>query len=260
MSDAITIPTHCAYLPEHSSLIEMKFDLSESGMRRYRRLVSLLVKRRRCIFCGWFGYRFEPFGNEMTYRADALCPICGSLERHRLAVLLLRDRIARGQKTLHVAPEPTMVSWLVSFSSEYLNVDLKNPAMQKMDLTNLELPDRCKTLVWCSHVLDDIPDDRKALSEMFRVLAPGGILVLQVTIGGDTTYEDPSAVTRAERLKKFLWEDHVRLYGRDLQRRVEEQGFKCQILSATDLSSSDQTLYAIDSLLYREVFFCQRPL
>lgn len=196
----------------------------------------------------------------MTYRRDALCPICGSLERHRLAVLLLRDRIARGQRTLHVAPEPTMVPWLVSLSSQYLNVDLNNPAMQKMDLTNLDLADCSKTLVWCSHVLDDIPDDRKALSEIFRVLRPGGILVLQVTIGGDTTYEDPSVVTRAERLEKFLWEDHVRLYGRDLLRRVEEQGFKCQILSATDLSSSDQTLYSVNSPLYREVFFCQRPL
>lgn len=229
-------------------------------MKRFRRVAGLLVKRRRCICCGWFGYRFEPFGNKMTYRLDALCPICGSLERHRLAILLLRDRIARGQKTLHVAPEPTMVPWLVSLSSQYVNVDLNNPAMQKMDLTNLDLPDGCKTLVWCSHVLDDIADDQKALSEIFRVLTPGGMLVLQVTIGGDTTYEDATAVTRAERLEKFLWEDHVRLYGRDLQRRVEEQGFQCQILSATDLSSSDQTLYAVNSPHYREVFFCQRPL
>ena len=190
---------------------KMSSDVLDSNMRRFRRVASLIAKQRRCICCGWFGYRFEPFGNRMTYRPDALCPICGSLERQRLAVLLLRDRIPRGQRTLHVAPESTIVPWLVSLSSEYLSIDLHNPAMQTMDLTNLELPDGCKTLVWCSHVLDDIPDDRKALSEVFRVLAPGGIFVLQVMIGGDVTYEDPSIVTKSDRLQKFLWEDHVRL-------------------------------------------------
>jgi len=153
-----------------------------------------------------------------------------------------------------------MIPWLISRSSEYLNVDLHNPAMRRMDLTNLELPDGCKTLVWCSHVLDDIPDDRKALSEIFRVLAPGGILVLQVTIGGETTYEDSSVVTKADRLQKFLWEDHVRLYGRDLKERIEDRGFECQILSVADLPSSEQTLYSLDSPRYREVFFCRRPL
>jgi len=238
----------------------MKSGLSEINMKRFRRVASLFVKQRRCIFCGWFGYRFEPFGNRMTFRADAQCPICGSLERHRLAVLLLRDRIPAGQRTLHVAPEPTMIPWLVSRSSEYLNVDLHNPAMRRMDLTSLELLDGCKTLVWCSHVLDDIPDDRKALSEIFRVLAPVGILVLQVTIGGETTYEDSSVVTKADRLEKFLWEDHVRLYGRDLKKRIEDQGFECQILSATDLPLSEQALYSVDRPLYREVFFCRRPL
>src|SRR5205807_8227619 len=90
--------------------------------RRLRRLASLLLKQRRCPFCGWFGFRFEPFGNQMTYREDALCPICGSLERHRAAFLLLRDRIPSQQKTLHVAPEPLMVPWLVSRSCEYLNI------------------------------------------------------------------------------------------------------------------------------------------
>jgi SAM-dependent methyltransferase len=233
--------------------------LLKTNMKRFRRLSSLILKRRRCVCCGWVGFRFEPFGNTMTYRPDAQCPICGSLERHRLAVLLLGDRIPQGQRILHVAPERVLVPWLVSLSSEYLNVDLYNPAMKRMDLTNLDLPDRSKTLVWCSHVLDDISDDRKALAEIFRVLAPGGRLVLQVMIGGETTYEDSAVVTKADRLKKFLWEDHVRLYGRDLCQRVEESGFICELLSSGDLPPSDQTLYSIKNPFFREIFFCQRP-
>ena len=83
-----------------------------------------------------------------------------------------------------------MIPWLVSLSCEYLNVDLYHPAMRRMDLTEIDLPDVCKTLVWCSHVLEHIPDDRKALSEVFRILAPGGMLIVQVPIRGETTYED----------------------------------------------------------------------
>jgi len=140
--------------------------------RRVRRLASLLRKERFCPFCGWAGYRFEPFGNVATYRADAQCPLCGSLERHRLAFLLLSSRISRGHRVLHVAPEKTVIPWLVSVSSEYLNIDLYNPAMRQMDLSHLELADCSKTLVWCSHVLEHVPDDRKALSEIYRVLEP----------------------------------------------------------------------------------------
>lgn len=222
--------------------------------RRYRRLASLLVKQRKCPFCGWFGFRFEPFGNKMTYREDALCPICGSLERHRAAFLLLRDRIPLHQKTLHVAPEPLMVPWLVSRSCEYLNIDLHHPAMRQMDLMHLELSSQSKTLVWCSHVLEHVADDRTALAEIFRVLAPGGMLILQVPIRGETTFEDPTVKTESERLEKFLQEDHVRLYGTDLKRRIEESGFLCEMLSTESLPRQDQLLYSVSAPLYREVF------
>ncbi len=226
---------------------------------RVRRFAGLVFKQRRCPFCGWFGYRFEPFGNAMVRRADAQCPICGSLERHRVALLLLRGEIAPGQKVLHVAPEQVMIPWLVSLSCEYLNVDLCNPAMQRMDITTTGLPDGSKTLVWCSHVLEHVPDDRKALSEMFRILAPGGLLVLQVPIGGDKSFEDLSVTSEAERLEKFLQEDHVRLYGRDLKQRVESAGFACEMLTSADLPPAEQALYAIKTPLYREVFLCRKP-
>lgn len=227
--------------------------------RRFRRLASIFVKSRRCPFCGWFGFRFEPFGNRMTHRADAQCPWCGSLERHRTAFLLLRNRLSGGQRVLHVAPESTMIKWLVSLSSEYLNVDLHTPAMRRMDLTSLDLPDRSKTLIWCSHVLEHIPDDRRALSEMFRVLAPGGLMVLQVPIGGQATLEDAAVVDPEARLERYLQEDHVRLYGLDLAMRIEDAGFGCEVLSSERLSPGDQVLHAVRTPLYRHVFLCRKP-
>jgi SAM-dependent methyltransferase len=195
----------------------------------------------------------------MTRRDDAQCPICGSLERHRTAFLLLHDKIPPNQKVLHVAPESLMIPWLVSFSCEYLNIDLCNRAMRQMDLMNIELPNENKTLVWCSHVLEHVADDRRALSEMFRVLAPGGMLVLQVPIRGAATFEDPLATSESERLEKFLQEDHVRVYGLDLKKRVEESGFDCEVLSSASLPLAEQALYSLRTPLYREVFVCRKP-
>lgn len=231
-----------------------------SGLaHKTRRLADLFVKRRRCPMCGWTGFRFEPYGNEATHRTDARCPICGSLERHRLAYLLLKDRIAPAQRVLHVAPERMIVSWLVSLSSEYLNIDLHNAAMQRMDLTRLELGAGSKTLIWCSHVLECIADDQKALSEIYRVLEPGGVLILQVPISGERTYEDANVTSDRDRLKKFLDKNHVRLYGLDLKERIERAGFECDVLQASQLSPDQRVHHAVDAGYYREVFYCRRP-
>lgn len=227
--------------------------------QKLRRLASLAIKQRHCPFCGWRGFRFDPFGNVQAARKDALCPNCGSLERQRTAFVLLRERIPRGQKVLHAAPEPIIVPWLVSISAEYLNVDLTHPAMRQMDLTAIELPSESRTLIWCSHVLEHIVDDRQALAEMFRVLEPGGLLVLQVPIGGDVTHEDPTVTSEADRLRVFLQEDHVRLYGRDLKDRVEAAGFDCELLSVNDLPAADRTLHGLNTQHCREVFLCWKP-
>src|SRR5262249_34169702 len=82
-------------------------------------------------------------------------------------------------------------------------------------------------------------------AEMFRVLAPGGLLILQVPIRGDTTFEDAAVESEAERLEKFLQEDHVRLYGLDLRQRIEKSGFVCETLSTSNLPVADQILYSL---------------
>jgi ubiquinone/menaquinone biosynthesis C-methylase UbiE len=124
---------------------------------------------------------------------------------------------------------------------------------------DMELPDGSKTVVWCSHVLEHVQDDCKALSEIFRVLAPDGMLVLQVPVRGEATFEDATVTSESERLEKFLQEDHVRVYGLDLKKRVEESGFACEVLSTASLPLAEQTLYSLRTLLYREVFVCRKP-
>jgi hypothetical protein len=94
---------------------------------------------------------------------------------------------------------------------------------------------------------------------MFRILAPGGCLVVQVPIGGETTIEDPAVASEEARLARYLQEDHVRLYGRDIAQRIEAAGFVCEMLSSASLSPAEQTLYAVRHPVFRDVFLCRRP-
>ena len=215
---------------------------------------------RQCPCCGWHGFAFDPFGQLSWRRDDAMCPWCKSLERHRLVYLLLKDDLARGGfRTLHVAPELSLQKWLQSVSADYLSIDTNGRAMAVMDLTALDLPDNSRTLVWCSHVLEHVPDDRKAMAEMFRVLAPGGLAVIQVPVDVPKTEEDPALTDPAERLRRFKQEDHVRLYGMDVVDRLKGAGFEVQVRRPQDFSRDVVKRHSLSFRPTNEVFVCRKP-
>jgi SAM-dependent methyltransferase len=153
------------------------------------------------------------------------CPYCFSAERTRLMWLYLEREHPPTGRILHVAPERGIRRRLERMV-EYTPVDLAglNGAI-RADLCDLPFEDRSFDLVICSHVLEHIPDDRKAMSEMRRVLKPGGAALMQHPIGRDTTYENPAVLTPQKRLEHFGQSDHVRIYGRDLLDRLRQAGF-----------------------------------
>lgn len=169
------------------------------------------------------------------------CPICGSLERTRLLYLYLKhctDFLQRPQRVLHFAPEP-MIEKLARpvLGSGYTTADLcPYGLMIKVDITDIQFPDNTFESIICCHVLEHIPDDRKAMRELYRVLKPGGWAILQVPISLvlEKTYEDFSITSEAAREQAFGQYDHVRLYARDYKGRLEEAGFKVTIFRWTD--------------------------
>lgn len=184
---------------------------------------------RLCPCCGHSTQQFAPGGP--SRRPDARCVRCGSLERHRLLWLLLvgRPRLFTG-RVLHVAAEPIIARRLRSTARSYLSIDLAASSDARMDITCLALPEHSQDAVVASHVLEHVPDDRRALQEIRRVLASGGIAVLHVPqdVARESTDEDPDVTDPAERVRRFGQDDHVRLYGRDFVPRVEAAGFRVE--------------------------------
>lgn len=194
------------------------------------RLLGAIGPARTCTVCGATG-RFQ--GTGIPPRFDALCPTCGSFERHRLIALADQELklFKRGQRLLHFAPEACLANYLLSQSVSYRSAD-KEPALygtrtETIDITQMALPDNSFDVVVAAHVLEHV-DDRRALSEMMRILVPAGAAVLMVPIieGWPDTYENPAIVTPSDRLEHFGRHDHLRWYGRDFRKRLANAGFQ----------------------------------
>lgn len=194
-----------------------------------------------CPICRKSFHRFLPFGVEP--RPNAQCPGCGSLERHRLLWLAL-ERFGltpgeAGRRLLHIAPEKCLSTHFRK-SFEYVSIDLEGSrAMMKMDITSLQFPDDHFDAIVCNHVLEHVPDDRAALSELWRVLKPGGWGSIQVPMTDETTVEDPSVTDPLERERRFGQHDHVRSYGTDFRQRLERAGFDVTILPKGELAAGE---------------------
>jgi SAM-dependent methyltransferase len=161
-----------------------------------------------------------------------ICPSCGSGKRHRLMYLFLRDKtnfFTEKLKVLHFAPEHCFYKRFAALPNlDYISADLDSPrAMQKIDMTNIPYPDNTFDVVISSHVLEHVPDDRKAMQELQRVLKPGGWAIHQAPIDytREQTFEDATIVTNEGRLQHFGHIDHKRVYGKDYYRRMESAGF-----------------------------------
>ena len=215
---------------------------------------------RYCPVCRSHLRRFEPFEYRGKTRDVALCPVCGSIERQRLIWLYMNrktDLFEGRKKLLHVAPEKCFSRhFMRSRHIEYLSADLFNRwVMEKMDLTDIHHPDNTFDAILVSHVLQEIPDDRKAIRELFRVCKPGGWAILHQYIDGDRTIE----LDMPHRMKhpEQGLEPALRYYGRDFKDRVESAGFKLRIEAYGDEFDAASRL-RLGFGRERDIYFCQK--
>ena len=215
-------------------------ELEQSAVERWRaeqiryfvsQIRSCTPGAAQCPICGYSGY-FRPSG--WPVRMEAMCPRCGSLERHRTVKLWLdanSDQL-RNKRILHFAAEAAIANVLRPLAAEYVTAEIDGSADLTLDIEQIALPDGRFDVVFCSHVLEHV-DDRKALREIRRILSPRGLAILlipPIVEGWTETYEDPAITTAADRERRFGQADHVRIYGTDFRERVRRAGFSLKVV------------------------------
>ena len=205
---------------------------------------------------------FLPYGYG-NQRNNVLSPSTLSLERHRLlwlflvnetdffqsellsdsnqstsnslnsktkAIQLRNSKTNEPLKVLHFAPEQEFYKRFKKLTNIlYTTTDLLSPlADVKADICNLPFLDNEYDVIFCNHVLEHIPNDTKAMQELFRVLKPNGMAILQIPqdVSRATTFSDDTITNQKERAKIFGQYDHVRVYGRDYFDKLRSIGFK----------------------------------
>lgn len=206
-----------------------------------------------CVLCGNHIRTYRPHGGGHDVldrrkvvggmrRDNDRCPVCHGCDRTRMMMLYLETQAGVGSRpvsVLHVAPDYGLYLWLkcqdgVSYTGSdidagrYRHID----NMKTADLTRAPFDDDSFDIVICSHVLEHVPDDAKAMSELLRVLKPGGhaLLLTPLALDGAGTEEDPTINDPAEQERRFGQWDHVRIYGKeDFLDRLGRAGFEVSV-------------------------------
>ena len=185
--------------------------------------------------------KFLPYGYGKQ-RENALSPSTLSLERHRLMWLFLKDETdfftsKKTLKVLHIAPEQCFLDIFKKQENlDYTTSDLESPiADVKADICDLPFDNNSYDIIFCNHVLEHIPDDTKAMQELYRVLKKGGFGIFQIPqdLSREFTFEDDTITDTKERAEIFGQYDHVRVYGRDYFDKLRSIGFKVDEIDYT---------------------------
>ena len=207
-------------------LKKVKKDLNS----RLFKLQSRGKEQFECSVCNYVG-PFKDVHRATGSRKHAQCPRCYALERHRIQYLvvdrLLKELNTSSMKMLHFAPEAFLRGYFSAKFGQYETADLYlSDVDHRVDLQDLPFADRSYDFVFASHVLEHIPEDTKAISEIRRVLKPSGIAVLPVPLVAMTTIEYPEANPYEEyhvRAPGLDYFDRYRPYFSRIDRVTSEQ-------------------------------------
>jgi glycosyltransferase involved in cell wall biosynthesis len=202
------------------------------------------------------GFKHSAF--EMTSMGTYSCSVCGASDRERLYALFLdtmcRDkRATMPESMIHFAPEQALSKHIrqKQFFASYKTADLSMPGVDHhVDLQALPFDDDSCGFFICSHVLEHVPDDRKAIKELYRITKPGGggLLMAPICTDMEKTREDPSITSESERWRLFGQNDHVRLYSHDdYVARIKESGFFLRQMTQEDFGGDVFRLLGLES-------------
>lgn len=204
--------------------------------------------RVSCSVCGWHGVTFAPSAKPRV--PNRICPNCKSNERYRAFDAWFRAQPWEpGLRILEIAPTHMIEPTARSLGFEYTSLDLHSARARVLgDLCATPFRDGAFDLVVCFHVLEHIPDDLTAMSEIGRILSDRGTAVVVVPWepGRTQTFEVPDA-DPADYQRLYGQSDHVRTYGRDVSNRLTAAGLEVDEKPWSELFTSAQfRRYALD--------------
>lgn len=170
-----------------------------------------------------------------------MCWTCRSLERHRALFLYLQTKRMieqPGMRVLHIAAEQALAPLLTQLGDSYVTGDLETTGL---DVTDLPFDDASFDGLICNHVLEEVPDDARAIRELRRVLHPDGWGIILVPDLGqlEVTEEDLSLPHGRPRTERFGNPDSLRRYGWDYLDRLSAAGFKPTIVDPGELFTTE---------------------
>ena len=239
-------------------------------MRQLRnRLAPILYhgNQRYCPICDRSFRKFRKAGRAPSLRPNAICPGCSSRERDRLVFLFLQSLQGSGfnsrSRLLHVAPEHCLRARFAKLAKGgYITADIfRKDVDEQFDVMRIPNPDESFTAVFCSHVLQDVTDDQKAIREFFRILKPGGWAILNVPLSTDFTMPNKETLTRAHSKYDKRPDEYVRTYGPDFPVRFARAGFDVRVIHREEVANSkDFSSLGIDGPGAGEIYYGTKPL
>ncbi|VYU41723.1 glycosyltransferase [Clostridium tertium] len=243
-------------------------DIKEEIMAVYKNAINIMLsdpisKECECPICNHKIERFLPYqykkheldeinkyniiGSDVE---NFLCPQCHCHDRERHLIkyfdkMKIWDKYIKDRRVLHIAPEHNIQKIIHDLNTkEYVCGDLyptKNYIID-LDITNIQFDNNYFDFIICNHVLEHIPDDLKAMSELYRVLKNGGYAVLQTPYSNEinNSFEDEKIMSDEERKKYYGQCDHVRIYGIDFFDRLKKSGFSLNIIKNEELFTLEE--------------------
>ena len=215
---------------------------------------------RECSVCG---ERFPAFFSYGACKSWG-CPVCGSSPRERFVCTLIDQGVlalSPNARVLHIAPSEQGLIERFRRAAEYVPADLHPDRYPGVPVVKLDLSAMTNVgqfdLVYASHVLEHVPDDRLAMSNIFEHLRPGGQAWFLVPLHRFPTVDGDVSMSPFQRERLFGQWDHVRQYGLDIADRLEAAGFSVSQILPSDLGSSVSDRFGLDQS--DVVFRSRRP-
>ena len=146
------------------------------------------------------------------------------------------------------------------YGDRYVSLDIDAARADVVaDIIDIPFEDSSFELIICAHVLEHVPDDRRAMREFARVLTPTGTAILLVPFSPllSESLEDPTVTTPEAREEVFGQSDHVRIYGTDYPARLRESGLAVDVrLPATIVAEDEIDRFALDAK--EPLFVCRK--